>query len=84
MEKIIACDIHDYFEIACMRSLAVGLLLHSGDSVEGRAKDLITKDRKEFLVLALGNPPSHQTKVIPLLEIKELVFIDEAKVIPVS
>jgi transcriptional antiterminator Rof (Rho-off) len=67
-----------------MRRLAVRLSLHTGVPVEGRAKDLITKDRKEFLVLALGNPSSSQIKEIPLLEIKELVLIDEAKVIPVS
>lgn len=84
MDKIIACDIHDYFEIACMRRSAIRLFLHSGLLIEGQARDVLTKEGKEFLVLTLGDPSSKQTDVINLMDIKEMTLLDESKVIQVS
>lgn len=84
MKTIIACDVHDYFEIACMRRLAVQLLLHSGVSIEGLASDLITTEGREFLVIELPDRQSTQNEVINLMDIKTLTLLSESKVIPVS
>ena len=50
--KPIACELHDYIEIACVYRYPVLLVLDSGEEVKGIATDTSTKkDKTEYLVL---------------------------------
>ena len=51
MADVIKCDIYDHFEIACMRRSKVSLELHTGETITGVARDLQTRDGKEYLLL---------------------------------
>ncbi|MGR9052738.1 MAG: Rho-binding antiterminator [Gammaproteobacteria bacterium] len=47
----IACDLHDYIEIACLYRYRVQLHMDDGDIVEGLAGDIATRDKREYLLL---------------------------------
>lgn len=49
--KSISCDLHDYLEIACMYHYQVKLQLKDNQSLEGKAVDVITIDKCEYLVI---------------------------------
>ena len=68
MTKTIACDVHDYVEIACMYRYDVRLHLRDGQTIEGRARDIDTRQGKEFLVL----DTPHASGQVDLAEIKVL------------
>lgn len=76
-KSIINCHIHDYFEAACVKKSRLRLRLRSGDVVEGRAEDILIRNKQEVLVLrqeknvVLGRPE------IPLTEILTLEFLGE-------
>ncbi|MDX8128834.1 Rho-binding antiterminator [Methylomonas sp. EFPC1] len=50
-ESRIACDLHDYIEIACLYGYRVRLTLKDQRIVEGRALNVVTEERHEFLLL---------------------------------
>lgn len=51
----ISCELHDYIEIACMHGYRVKLELRGGQTLEGKAIDVITTpDKQEFLVIDNG------------------------------
>ena len=50
-QQTISCDLHDYFEIACLYGYRVRLILKDGEIVEGKACDLISVEKREYLVL---------------------------------
>lgn len=53
-ECTIACELHDYLEIACMYNYRVALTLKDAQFIEGKALDLITgADKREYLVIGL-------------------------------
>jgi len=72
MKKIINCNVHDHFEIACMRQSYVSLKLHNGQLISGRAKDLITENKSEYFYLDSANP--EQEKRINLIDINTLTI----------
>ncbi len=47
----IACDLHDYIEIACLYGYQVRLTLKDKRIVEGRALNVVAEERHEFLLL---------------------------------
>lgn len=47
----IACDLHDYIEIACLYGYQVRLTLKDKRIVEGRALNIVTEEKREFLLL---------------------------------
>ncbi len=49
--KPIACDLHDYLEIAGMYRYRVKLTLKDGQTLEGTVIDITTIDKREFLIL---------------------------------
>lgn len=52
MSQVIACQLHDYLEIACMYGYRVKLTLKDGQIVAGKAVDtMTTTDKREYLVL---------------------------------
>lgn len=53
--QAIACELHDYIEIACMYGYRVKLTLTGHRSLEGKAIDVVTdQDKREFLVIDNG------------------------------
>lgn len=71
MADVISCDLYDHFEIACMRREFVELQMQNGESVQGTAVDLKTKDGREWLLLDQTGIPR---KPVDLREIEVLVF----------
>ena len=81
MTKIISCNIHDHFEIACMHRSEISLVLHDGTTVKGQAVDLTTKNKNEFICL---KTEGNQKERINLLEINTLQIGDSKELIHVS
>ena len=49
----IACELHDYLEIACQHRYRLHIELTDGDTIEARAVDTTTAaSKEEFLVVA--------------------------------
>ena len=61
MKKPIACDLHDHFEIVCMRNSNIQLTLMDGQVVEGQALDIATIDKIEFIKLV-----THANQIIEI------------------
>ena len=80
MNKIISCDIHDHFEIACMRRAKVTITMHNDVLHSGTALDLETKNKREYLHLKTEK----SVLKIDLLDIKTLQFSGDGTLIPVS
>lgn len=80
MANVIKCELYDYFEIACMRRSEVLLELHSGESIQGVARDLATKEGKEFIVLNADGVDRR----INLKDIDVLVFAKSKERINIS
>ena len=72
MKKIISCDVHDHFEIACMRQSEVSLKLHNGQIITGRAKDLVTENKVEYVCLEITDQEQHER--INLIDINTLTI----------
>ena len=72
MKKIISCDVHDHFEIACMRQSEVSLKLHNGQIITGRAKDLVTENKAEYVCLEITGQEQHER--INLIDINALTI----------
>jgi Rho-binding antiterminator len=49
--KPIACDLHDYLEIACLYHYRVRLTLKDKQLIEGVVVDINTLDKREFLII---------------------------------
>ena len=81
MSKLIACDIHDYFEIACMRKEKVQIKSKDFDNVlEGVAIDIVVKERQEFLVVESQN----ERLSLNLNGIQTLTFCSSGESIQIS
>lgn len=70
MTKHIACDLHDYLEIACMYHYRVRLNLTNGEVLEGKAVDIETKDKREYLIVDADQ--RHEIDVTRLAKLKVL------------
>ena len=70
MKKIISCDVHDHFEIACMRRSEVSVTLHNAKTINGYAKDLITKNKMEYFCITITD--QDQDEIINLIDINTL------------
>lgn len=66
--QAIACELHDYIEIACMYGYRVKLMLLEHRSLEGKAIDvMIDQDKREFLIIDNG-----ERQKVDLSEIVEM------------
>jgi len=73
---MIACDQHDFIEIACMYHLKVVLKLKTGDEITGIAQDTILNDeRDECITLLRKNNKS--SKAIALSHISTMRAINQ-------
>ena len=50
----IACHIYDYLEIACMRGYTLDIVLQTGETLSGIAKNTLIRDKKEYLLVQMG------------------------------
>ncbi|MAD90328.1 MAG: hypothetical protein CMK64_11535 [Pseudoalteromonas sp.] len=52
MTKLISCDMHDHFEIVCMRKSQVTVTTKNGETISGQASNIcINADKKEQLLV---------------------------------
>lgn len=70
MTKTLACDLHDYLEIACLYHYAVRLQLKDNLKLEGKALDIVTEDGCEYLVLE--NDQQHRIDLMRLEKLQVL------------
>ncbi len=69
----IACELHDYIEIACMYGYLVKLTLTEHRSFEGKAIDVVTdQDKCEFLVIDNGERQKVELSEIVEMETRTL------------
>lgn len=67
----IACELHDYLEIACLYHYQVKLTLKDHSTLEGKAIDtLTTAEKREYLLLDNG-----QEQRIELNQLKKLTVL---------
>lgn len=69
----ISCDLHDYFEIVCMRQSQVRIDTQ-GDFFKGVAMDIVVKDNGENLLLKT----EEGQRLIALTDIDKLESMDNA------
>jgi Rho-binding antiterminator len=69
MKTMISCDVHDYFEIVCMRKSHITITLHSDEKVSGEASDIVLNQEKQECLLMMIHDVLH---AILLAEIKHL------------
>lgn len=50
-DSLIACDLHDYIEIACVYGYRVRLTLKNNHVIEGQAQTIVTEQKREFILL---------------------------------
>lgn len=48
---MIRCNQHDYLEIACLYGYRLRLTLRNHQVIEGNAKDIVTIEHREFLII---------------------------------
>lgn len=79
MTEIINCEVHDHFEIACMRRALVEVQFKNGETISGRAIDLQSKDGKEYFTMEVERGKYECN----LKDLSTLTFIDSGKSINV-
>lgn len=79
MSNIISCDVHDHFEIACMRRSLVEIELPNEKKVTGQALDIINSDGKEYLSLDIDDNKDQ----FNLKDISTLTFLDSGDVVKI-
>ena len=67
----ISCELHDYLEIACLYGYQVRLVLKNQQVVAGKALDLLTTEKREYLVVENGQ----QQQNIELNELSKMLVI---------
>jgi Rho-binding antiterminator len=66
----LSCDLHDYLEIACVYGYRIKLTLKDGKIIEGVAKNIITSEKREFLIVE--NEQMHKIELNQLSKMKVL------------
>ncbi|MDH5552691.1 MAG: Rho-binding antiterminator [Nitrosomonas sp.] len=70
-QQNIACELHDFIEVACMYGYQVQLTLKDGQVIEGKAVDITTsKEKREYLII------NHdQEQQVELTQLTKLVVL---------
>ncbi|MDD1614997.1 MAG: Modulator of Rho-dependent transcription termination [Methylococcaceae bacterium NSP1-2] len=78
----ISCELHDYFEIACLYGYRVKLTLKDQQIIEGKALDVLTTaEKREYLIIDNG----HEQQQIELNQLSNMqVLTPNAKFKKVS
>ncbi|MCQ8179706.1 Rho-binding antiterminator [Methylomonas sp. SURF-1] len=79
MTQPIACNLHDYLEIACIYGYRVKLTLTDGSVVAGKAVDTVTTaDKREYLQLDTERVETNRLAKLEVLtpgaKFKEVLF----------
>jgi Rho-binding antiterminator len=75
-DKILACDLHDYIEIACLYQIKVVLELQNGATLEGVAANTkVSKAKIEYL--EFKDIINQKTVFVSLADLKLMTAIDE-------
>jgi len=70
MEKdVISCELHDFVEVACMYGYQLRLILKSGDTIEGKAVDIESVDKRELLVIDNGGKQQVDLMTLAKMEV---------------
>lgn len=70
MSDLIACELHDYVEVACMFAYRLRLTLKDQDVFEGKAVDTwVDKDKREFLIINDGQRHLVELNKLSTLEV---------------
>lgn len=67
----ISCELHDYLEIACLYGYQVRLKFKDGQQLEGKAVDIISADKHEYLLLR-NNKELHSIELTQLAKLQVL------------
>ncbi len=55
----ISCELHDFVEVACMYGYQVRLTLKNGQTIEGKAIDIVTSAEKRECLIIDGDTRQH-------------------------
>ncbi len=72
MTKPISCDLHDYFEIVCMRKSAIIVTLKNGERIHGSAVDIVVLERQEILKVKLANSVIESVLLIDIAKLEAI------------
>ncbi|MPY25579.1 transcriptional antiterminator [Shewanella psychropiezotolerans] len=65
--KILDCGIHDYLELACMRSYSLVIELTGKKTITGTALNIETRrDKSEYLMIKLKQDQGQELKTISI------------------
>ncbi|WP_292953280.1 Rho-binding antiterminator [Nitrosomonas sp.] len=81
-KNVIACELHDYVEVACMYNYQLKLILKDGQVMEGKAVDIVqSDDHRELLIIDNGAQEqvdlmtlSKMQVLTPNANFKEVIF----------
>ncbi len=68
-ECSIVCDLHDYLEIACLYGYRVALTLKDCQEVEGKTIDIVTIEKREYLLINNGQAQRIETNQLKKLQV---------------
>lgn len=69
-EDTISCELHDYVEVVCMYGYRVKLILKNGETIEGKATDIVSSaERREYLVIDNDNRQQIELTQLAKLEV---------------
>ncbi|MDE3272333.1 Rho-binding antiterminator [Pseudoalteromonas sp. G4] len=78
MTKRISCDLHDYFEIVCMRQSNIRITIKGNVTYQGKAVDLKTLQGTELIEVQLADGK------IKRINIAEVITLSACGNIPAS
>lgn len=78
MTKRISCDLHDYFEIVCMRQSNIRITIKGNVTYQGKAVDLKTLQGTELIEVQLADGE------IKRINIAEVITLSACGNIPAS
>lgn len=64
----ISCELYDYLEIACLYGYQVRLKLKDGQQIEGKAVDIATVEKREYLLIC--NDKQHSIDLTQLAKLQ--------------
>ncbi len=59
----INCDDYDNLELACQHHLILTLELRDGNVIKGKASDLFTRKKVEYLLIEISGGESHELRL---------------------
>ncbi len=67
----ISCELHDYIEAACVYGYQLRLKLKDGQTLEGKAVDILSADKHEYLLIC-SDKQQHSVDLMQLAKLQVL------------